>query len=687
MKYQVKNHQHIFESETKFRQCHASTVCVLPDGNVGAAWFGGEHEKAPDVAIWFARRENGEWEEPRKVADREGIPCWNPVLFADGTQLFLFYKVGKEIAQWQTFVKESSDSGQTWGEERELVPGDFGGRGPVKNKCIRLQDGTILAPASTEENGWECFTDRSEDGGRTWQRSANVPIDRQMLAGSGMIQPTLWQDERGIVHMLMRSSEGAIYKSESADGGVSWSSGKKTSLPNNNCGIDVARLGDGRLVLVYNPVSGDWAARSPIAFTVSEDNGKSWGNPEILDYVPCKTNIERAEFSYPAIVADGNDVYITYTWKRRTIAFWQLHFPEREEKEGLPEGLWPVMLTPFTEDKQVDYEGMKALTRWYIANGAAGLFSVCLSNEMELLTEEERLKIAACVKKIVEEVQRVSQNVRAAGEEDETAGVLGQMSDGRKTRARRIPVAATAYPEVSGDWAEEMGKDSALEALIASIRKTAATGVDVVVLLTNALAAREESEEKVKESIEKILDQIPDVNFGLYECPKPYKRLFSPKLVAWCAGTGRFAFYKETSLSREILKEKLEAVKGTPLKIFNADSSLMYEFLKMGGHGHCGVMLNFHPEIYAWMMKNWNEDRQLAEQMQQLMTMTAHIERQCYPRSAKYALGRRGVPIGQACRRENASQWDTGCERAVDDMERFVGAYFMELERKFLTVS
>ena len=97
------------------------------------------------------------------------------------------------------------------------------------------------------------------------------------------------------------------------------------------------------------------------------------------------------------------------------------------------------------------------------------------------------------------------------------------------------------------------------------------------------------------------------------------------------------------------------------------------------------VMLNFHPEIYAWMMENWNEDRQQAEQMQQLMTITAHIERQCYPRSAKYALGRRGVPIGQACRRENASQWDAGCERAVNDMERFVGTYLMELERKFLT--
>ena len=28
------------------------------------------------------------------------------------------------------------------------------------------------------------------------------------------------------------------------------------------------------------------------------------------------------------------------------------------------EGVWPVMLTPYTEDLQVDAEGLAALTRW-----------------------------------------------------------------------------------------------------------------------------------------------------------------------------------------------------------------------------------------------------------------------------------------------------------------------------------
>ena len=197
MKYRIIDHQHIFEENTKFAQCHASTVCSLSDGSVAAAWFGGTQESAPDVAIWFSRRKDGVWSEPVKAADAENVPCWNPVLFADGDRLLLFYKVGNRIPNWQTMVKESTDFGESWSCARELVSGDFGGRGPVKNKCIHLSDGAILAGASTEEGSWDSFADRSEDGGKTWRRSENIRIDHGALKGKGIIQPTLWQSDDG----------------------------------------------------------------------------------------------------------------------------------------------------------------------------------------------------------------------------------------------------------------------------------------------------------------------------------------------------------------------------------------------------------------------------------------------------------------------------------------------------------
>ena len=95
-------------------------------------------------------------------------------MFAQENQVLLFYKVGQEISRWQTMIKISLDSGETWSEAKELVKGDFGGRGPVKNKCILLADGSILAPASTEGDGWKCFTDHSVDQGKTWTRSEDV---------------------------------------------------------------------------------------------------------------------------------------------------------------------------------------------------------------------------------------------------------------------------------------------------------------------------------------------------------------------------------------------------------------------------------------------------------------------------------------------------------------------------------
>ena len=257
------------------------------------------------------------------------VPCWNPVLFWNGRRLLLFYKEGKEIPSWRTMLCSSSNLGRSWSGAAELVPGDAGGRGPVKNKCIRLADGAILAPASLERGRWDRFTDRSEDNGRTWTMSAPVPLDRSKIRGNGVIQPSLWQDDAGNVHMLLRSSEGAVYRSDSGDGGRTWSEARRTDLPNNNSGLDLVRMDSGLLVLAFNPVAVNWGPRTPIALSVSADNGESWSRPFPLEHEPCERNEHRAEFSYPAIAAQGTDVFLTYTRKRETIAFWQIRIAER----------------------------------------------------------------------------------------------------------------------------------------------------------------------------------------------------------------------------------------------------------------------------------------------------------------------------------------------------------------------
>ncbi len=299
--------------EGKTPECHASALICL-DGAVHAAWFGGLHEKADDVEIWHAVRKNGVWTEAEMVSPKGDIACWNPVLYRDGARVILWYKRGREIAGWRTFTR-TMENGE-WTPERELIPGDeSGGRGPVKNKPILLSDGTLLAGASHETSGgksWRSFFDLSSDGGETWTRTDYINDDDLKL-----IQPTMWESERG-VHALLRSASGYIYRTDSADGGRTWSAPYPTSMPNNNSGIDLAKLDDGTLALVCNPVGENWGARSPISLFLSHDNGETWVKE--MDLAARQQDGE-GEFSYPAVIYEDGVLHITFTYKRKSVMY------------------------------------------------------------------------------------------------------------------------------------------------------------------------------------------------------------------------------------------------------------------------------------------------------------------------------------------------------------------------------
>lgn len=313
--------EYIFPADEITNSCHASTVLPLADGTVLAAWFGGKKEKDDDVEIFVSRRDkNGVWSKPVSVSEGDDIAHWNPVLYQNEKgEILLFYKHGREIPDWVTKVVTLTPEGEKAGQPRELVPGDVsGGRGPVKNKCLKTSKGLLLAPASTERGGkWLPFIDVSKDDGISWQRTEYMPRPKYKGRFVGLIQPTLWEDAQGLVHAFMRSDAGAIYRSDSTDGGFTWSKPARTRLPNNNSGIDLTSDQNGRIWLVYNPVDVNWGVRHPLSLAYSKDNGKHF--TEILVPEPgC------GEFSYPAITTRSNTLYITYTYKRKQIVFWQI---------------------------------------------------------------------------------------------------------------------------------------------------------------------------------------------------------------------------------------------------------------------------------------------------------------------------------------------------------------------------
>ena len=51
-------------------------------------------------------------------------------------------------------------------------------------------------------------------------------------------------------------------------------------------------------------------------------------------------------------------------------------------------GVWPVMITPFTEDNRIDYAAVEKIIEWYDKEGVTGIFAVCQSSEMFYLNKE-----------------------------------------------------------------------------------------------------------------------------------------------------------------------------------------------------------------------------------------------------------------------------------------------------------
>lgn len=318
----LKHVSYVFEESDSFKEVHASTLVKINDGQYLVAWFAGTKEGQDDVGIWMAKGDGVNWSHAKEIVKVRNDAHWNPILFIDSQDnIHLYFKVGKEIPTWETWHMVSEDNGDSWTAPKELVKGDRGGRGPVKNKPIILSNGNWLAGASTENDKWVCFADLSTDQGLTWERTENIPFDTVDFVGKGMIQPALWESSPGNVHMLMRSSNGNIYRSDSKNYGKNWSEAYNIGMPNPNSGIDLIILRNNNLILAYNPDNENWGSRGTLLLAESKDNGTNW-----KDIFTLEKGDQNDEYSYPAMIFSENEVAITYTWNRKHIAFKSLVF-------------------------------------------------------------------------------------------------------------------------------------------------------------------------------------------------------------------------------------------------------------------------------------------------------------------------------------------------------------------------
>ncbi len=351
----------LYEQAT-FPQCHAATIVETKKGDLVAAYFGGKHERNPDVCIYVSIKSKGkkEWETPILAADgvfelgsahaalagitAESTPasagpiragktadnlrrkaCWNPVLFEmpDG-ELWLFFKIGSSVGDWTGWLSKSKDGGRTW-SDKEPLPKDF--LGPIKNKP-ELIDGRLLCGSSTEGDGWRFHMEILDLKTGKWtyvpvESTEALKTDDNQQHPIDCIQPSILKLKDGRLQVLMRTHNARLATSYSSDNGNTWTPVTLTEVENNQSGTDAVTLKDGRHVLIYNnfatlPLTKK-GPRTPLSIAISDD-GIHWHHALTLEDSPID------QYSYPAIIQGKNGrLHAVYTWRRQRVAYKEIN--------------------------------------------------------------------------------------------------------------------------------------------------------------------------------------------------------------------------------------------------------------------------------------------------------------------------------------------------------------------------
>lgn len=268
-------------------------------------------------------------------------------------------------------------------------------------------------------------------------------------------------------------------------------------------------------------------------------------------------------------------------------------------------GIWPTMITPFTQEGQIDYAGVEKILDFYSRNNVSGIFGICQSSEMFFLSQQEKVELARFL-------------------------------------AANVPKQTTLI--LSGHTADTVPEQ------IAQAHQIYCDEAAAYILLPNRFASKDESDDILIERMEQFINQFKDIPLGLYECPYPYKRLISPKVLSWCIATGRFRFIKDTCCDITTIQARLKLLEGTGISLFNANGATLLTSLQAGAAGYNGVMANFYPQIYGWLCKNYDSYPALAQTVQNFAGFCSMAEYQGYPANAKYHMTLEGVDISVQCR-------------------------------------
>ena len=296
-----------------------------------------------------------------------------------------------------------------------------------------------------------------------------------------------------------------------------------------------------------------------------------------------------------------------------------------------------TMITPYKADGSIDFDTAEKYVDWYYKNRLDGIFAVCQSSEIFYLSLEERVELN---RRVYKKAKALDKNFLVVSS--------GHISDTIEQQAEE------------------------LNAIYES-------GTDALILITNRLDINNEGDDVFIANAEKLIAKLPpNAKLGLYECPYPYKRLVTPKILDWCLSTGRFYYMKDTCCDAAIIAERAKQLRGSHFKLLNANCQTLLETMRSGADGYCGIMCNFHPKLYAWLRDNYKSEK--ADLVQSITGTFGFTEVGLpYPLTAKYHMKLCGIKTENIARNrksEELTDYAKGCMKqmklATDNLEKYL---------------
>ena len=310
----------VYGPELPGRYKHPASITELDNGDLFIAYYGGSGEYTDDSCVWGGRLEKGktEWTKPVVIADTPFRGEGNAVVWqAPDGLVWLFYvqRYGPTWSESRIKAKISKDGAMTWSDSM-MIAFELGMM--ARGRPIALNNGDYLLPIyhETGSDRERTAPDTSSLFMRYDPRTHTWTETNRLRSGTGNLQaePVQSSDDDLVAYCRPGGGFGPsknryVVRSESHDGGRTWSEGKDSQFPNPNAAVSFIKLQNGHLLLVYND---SMSSRSPLTAAISTDNDKTY---------PYRRNIAegRNTFAYPmAIQTRDGKIQVVYTTNRRT---------------------------------------------------------------------------------------------------------------------------------------------------------------------------------------------------------------------------------------------------------------------------------------------------------------------------------------------------------------------------------